>query len=363
MIDAGGDRSAASSRSIQRWPIARAHRTGRRTSTSTTSTPPCARRQPRRTGTRGPGEVPGVGRRRYLPIHRARDRPLRAGSPGPPADTARALGEFLVARAGDERLQSRVRVLSTLFNWENTSDFDMGRWACTSCSASVAARTAACTTAEQRRPPRWLSYVSVANVNPAAAAVKHLGGTIVNGPMEVPTGDWIAMARDPQGGAFALQSPKPGASAAGPNRPEPSQSVHPTATYAHAELLYLLHGDPAELAEALAGMRAADIAEALRELPPDARGQGAGRAAVRSRRAGVRRAGARAHRVRDRSSGWTSRSRGRAHRGDVGRPAGRPLPRAARSRARAPRSKRSTRRRGRRSSSCCSTRRTPPAAS
>ena len=36
------------------------------------------------------------------------------------------------------------------------------------------------------------------------------------------------------------------------------------------ELLYLLHGDPSELAEALAGMRAADIADALRELQPDA---------------------------------------------------------------------------------------------
>jgi len=36
------------------------------------------------------------------------------------------------------------------------------------------------------------------------------------------------------------------------------------------ELLYLLHGDPADLADALSGMRAADIAEALRELTPDA---------------------------------------------------------------------------------------------
>ena len=36
------------------------------------------------------------------------------------------------------------------------------------------------------------------------------------------------------------------------------------------ELLYLLHGDPGELAAALAGMRAADVAEALRDLPPDA---------------------------------------------------------------------------------------------
>jgi magnesium transporter len=36
------------------------------------------------------------------------------------------------------------------------------------------------------------------------------------------------------------------------------------------ELLYLLHHDPGDLAEALVGMRAADVAEALRDLPPDA---------------------------------------------------------------------------------------------
>src|SRR6185503_12988318 len=36
------------------------------------------------------------------------------------------------------------------------------------------------------------------------------------------------------------------------------------------ELLYLVHGDPADLAESLAGMRAADVAEALNELPPPA---------------------------------------------------------------------------------------------
>ena len=35
------------------------------------------------------------------------------------------------------------------------------------------------------------------------------------------------------------------------------------------ELLYLLHGDPSDLEEALAGLRAADVAEALRDLPPE----------------------------------------------------------------------------------------------
>ena len=39
------------------------------------------------------------------------------------------------------------------------------------------------------------------------------------------------------------------------------------------ELLYLLHGDSAELSEALSQMRAEDIAVALRDLPPDASGK------------------------------------------------------------------------------------------
>ena len=34
------------------------------------------------------------------------------------------------------------------------------------------------------------------------------------------------------------------------------------------ELLYLLAGDPAEFAQVVAGMRAADVAEALRDLVP-----------------------------------------------------------------------------------------------
>jgi magnesium transporter len=36
------------------------------------------------------------------------------------------------------------------------------------------------------------------------------------------------------------------------------------------ELLYLVHGDPGELAEALSAMRPADVADALSDLPPDA---------------------------------------------------------------------------------------------
>jgi predicted enzyme related to lactoylglutathione lyase len=58
-------------------------------------------------------------------------------------------------------------------------------------------------------PPFWAIYFRVADINEAAARVKANGGSIVNGPMEVPGGDWILNGTDPQGAAFALHAKKP----------------------------------------------------------------------------------------------------------------------------------------------------------
>ncbi len=56
--------------------------------------------------------------------------------------------------------------------------------------------------------PHWLSYVRVNDVDEAARAAKAAGGRVVNGPMEVPGGDWIAQIIDPQGAAFAVHQLK-----------------------------------------------------------------------------------------------------------------------------------------------------------
>jgi predicted enzyme related to lactoylglutathione lyase len=57
-------------------------------------------------------------------------------------------------------------------------------------------------------PPNWQIYFRVADVHAAAERVKANGGTILNGPMEVPGGDWIVNAMDPQGAAFGLHARK-----------------------------------------------------------------------------------------------------------------------------------------------------------
>lgn len=50
----------------------------------------------------------------------------------------------------------------------------------------------------------WTGYVRVKDVNKAVKKAKQAGGTLINGPMEVPGGDWIAQFIDPQGASFAV---------------------------------------------------------------------------------------------------------------------------------------------------------------
>jgi len=58
-------------------------------------------------------------------------------------------------------------------------------------------------------PPHWAIYFRVDDIEAAAERVKANGGTILNGPMDVPGGDRILNARDPQGAAFSLHAKKP----------------------------------------------------------------------------------------------------------------------------------------------------------
>jgi predicted enzyme related to lactoylglutathione lyase len=57
-------------------------------------------------------------------------------------------------------------------------------------------------------PPYWGIYFRVPDVDAAVERVKANGGQILNGPMEVPGGDRILNALDPQGAAFSLHSKK-----------------------------------------------------------------------------------------------------------------------------------------------------------
>lgn len=54
--------------------------------------------------------------------------------------------------------------------------------------------------------PSWLPYAMVESVDAAVEAIGANGGTVAHGPMEVPGGDRVAVAVDPQGAMFAVHA-------------------------------------------------------------------------------------------------------------------------------------------------------------
>lgn len=57
-------------------------------------------------------------------------------------------------------------------------------------------------------PPRWMYYFGVEDIDAAAAKIAAGGGELVDGPHEIPGGEFSLHARDPQGAAFGLVGPR-----------------------------------------------------------------------------------------------------------------------------------------------------------
>ena len=83
-----------------------------------------------------------------------------------------------------------------------------GRWASTGCSRPARRGGRDHDPTAQTPASFWLYYVNVDALDPAVERIKSKGGQIVNGPNEVPGGQWIVQALDPQGAVFALVAPK-----------------------------------------------------------------------------------------------------------------------------------------------------------
>jgi predicted enzyme related to lactoylglutathione lyase len=56
--------------------------------------------------------------------------------------------------------------------------------------------------------PVWNTYIRVADIDHACAAIRAGGGQVIHGPQEVPGGDWSLNGVDPQGALFSLVGPK-----------------------------------------------------------------------------------------------------------------------------------------------------------
>ena len=56
--------------------------------------------------------------------------------------------------------------------------------------------------------PGWVYYIGVADIDLAVAKIKTGGGEVLDGPHQVPGGEYSLQARDPQGAAFGLVGPR-----------------------------------------------------------------------------------------------------------------------------------------------------------
>ena len=119
----------------------------------------------------------------------------------------------------------------SLFGWEKTSAMDMGEMGVYQMfGRGGGIPNGGMMKPQPGAPSAWMPYALVKDAKAAAAAATANGGKIINGPMEVPGGDWIAVGIDPQGAMFAVHSLKPAAAKkAAPTSAKASTSAKATA--------------------------------------------------------------------------------------------------------------------------------------
>ncbi|HEY2434893.1 MAG TPA: VOC family protein [Vicinamibacterales bacterium] len=131
----------------------------------------------------------------------------------PTEDTAAKPGEFSWHELATTDWRGAWTFYEQLFGWEKRNEHDMGPMGVYMLFGVGGVESGGMFDKPAAMPgaPAWLPYVRVESADAAAERVKANGGTVVNGPMDVPGGDRIAQCVDPQGAAFAVHSKKAGA--------------------------------------------------------------------------------------------------------------------------------------------------------
>jgi predicted enzyme related to lactoylglutathione lyase len=127
------------------------------------------------------------------------------GHDGPPL-----VGEFSWHELATTEQPAAFRFYERLFGWTKTSAMDMGPTGVYQMFGRNGLELGGMFNKppEMPGPSAWSHYVLVDDIERAAEATRTGGGQIVNGPMEVPGGDRIFQAIDPQGAMFAIHAKK-----------------------------------------------------------------------------------------------------------------------------------------------------------
>jgi predicted enzyme related to lactoylglutathione lyase len=145
--------------------------------------------------------------------------PLPMGTSGP--SDKPGLGDFHWHELMTTDWQKAWSFYQRLFGWHKTEAMEMAPGQTYQMFAPEGRQTVGgmFNFGEKAGASQWLSYAIVKDAKAAAKTIESAGGKVINGPMEVPGGDWITAGIDPQGVTFAVHSRKstmPVSAAAGP---------------------------------------------------------------------------------------------------------------------------------------------------
>jgi predicted enzyme related to lactoylglutathione lyase len=180
-----------------------------------------------------PADIPTVGR--YAVMADPQGAVFGLYTPNRPTgpDTEPGNGEFSWHELATTDATAAFEFYRKLFGWEETSAMDMGEMGTYQMfGLTKQGRTQGGLfnkPSQMPGPPAWLAYIKVPDARKSADMIKKAGAQIVNGPMEVPGGDWIAQGVDPQGGMFAVHSTAARAAAGPAKAASPPRSARKSA--------------------------------------------------------------------------------------------------------------------------------------
>jgi uncharacterized protein len=154
-------------------------------------------------------DIPSVGRFAILSDPQGAVFSAFASANPPQPEAEPKVGEFSWHELATTDYAAGFHFYETLFGWELRVDHDMGPIGVYRLFGRNGKEIGGMFNKPPDMgsvPPHWLQYVMVDSSTAAVERVKANGGQVLNGPMEVPGGDWIAQCLDPQGAAFAVHS-------------------------------------------------------------------------------------------------------------------------------------------------------------
>jgi len=159
-----------------------------------------------------PENIPGIGR--FAAVADPQGAAFIVGKPIPPEQARPEAAPGAAGHVGWHELhaddwQAVFSFYEKQFGWSKTESHDMGPMGVYQLFASGGPDVGGVFNKPPQEPsPYWLYYFNVDDIKAAIGRATGAGGTLLNGPHQVPGGQWIATFTDPQGAAFALVAPK-----------------------------------------------------------------------------------------------------------------------------------------------------------